>query len=429
MAKKKPSPQPTGDRFAWLAERLEKLDAAGLRRRLVPRLPEGLSFEAAGRRLLNFGTNDYLGLAAMSSEQDAGTRLTEGFSSTESSKESTEERFKVPAFDWARAITGAGASPLVTGYTPLHDHLCQQLARFERAEAAVLFPSGFAACSGVLPALAEAGDLILSDALNHASLIDGCRLSKAERYIYPHRDIRAVEQLLLAHRQRFQRVFLVTDSVFSMDGTIAPLEELADLADRFDVIMVVDEAHATGVLGPNGGGVCDLLGLGNRIPVKIGTLSKALGASGGFVAGPSVVIDTLLQRARPLIYSTASPPSCVLNALRGLHAVVHQPERRERLLTLVDLLIEELRSRKIPLIGERTPIIPVIVGEPKIVERVSLRLTEAGYFVPAIRPPTVPEKTARLRISLSACHSEHDVLALAGEIASAMENRSNRVGR
>lgn len=369
--------------FGWLSERLDALEDQTLRRRLVARDARGPWLLQGDRRLLNFGSNDYLGIAMESSEPAAAC---------EAGRKTTS------------AATGAGASPLVCGFSTLHERLCCVLAGLEGTESALLFPSGFAACSGVIAGLAEAGDLILSDALNHASLIDGCRLSKAERFIYPHRDLKAVKALLESHRQRFQRVFLVTDSIFSMDGTRSPLAELNELAKQYRAILIVDEAHATGVLGAHGGGLCEELGIAADVPIRIGTLSKALGCQGGFVAGPRLVTDYLLQTARSLIYSTAAPPATIQAALDALEIVRDEPNRRQTVLEYSDQLTARLRSAGVKVVGERTPIVPVILGSPQLALEASAALSHAGFFVPAIRPPTVPSGTSRLRISLSAAH-------------------------
>lgn len=378
----------TPDRFAWISDRLHEADRLQMRRRLIPRRHEGPYVIEEGRRMINFGSNDYLGIAMQSTPLDA-----------------------------SRGAAGAGSSPLVCGFTPLHARLCDQLAAFEGSESAVLFPSGFAACSGTVAALAEAGDLVLSDALNHASLIDGCRLSKAERFIYPHRDHRAVATLLETHRKRFARVFIVTDAIFSMDGTRAPLVELADIADAFGAVLIVDEAHATGVLGDHGAGLCEELGLETRIPVRVGTLSKALGAHGGFVVGPQRVTDYLLQKARPLIYSTAAPPMVIGAAIEGLRIVHDEPQRRIHVLHLAAELVRRLRQMGFRSTDHGTPIVPLVLGDSRQTLAAAQELAKAGFYVPAIRPPTVPPNTSRLRISLSAAHSDEMIDALCRAIS------------
>ncbi len=370
--------------FNYLSQRLDELARKQRLRSLQPRVANGIRLRLPdGRELINFGGNDYLGLAA--------------------------ERVSSPL------ATGSTASALVCGWTQLHQQLATRIAALEATEAAVLFPTGYAACSGTIATLAEAGDLILSDQLNHASLIDGCRLSDAEKVVYSHRDSDAVERILSERRSEFTRVWIVTDGVFSMDGHVAPLQELCDLADRYDATVVVDEAHGTGVLGEHGSGVCEVLDVKDRVPVRIGTLSKAIGSQGGFVAGPQVVIDYLVNRCRSLIYSTALAPAAVMAALDALDTIANEPQRRAHVHQLAAMIRRRL---SVPAAGVESivPIIPVLVGEDNTAVEKSRQLAEQGFFVPAIRPPTVPEGTARLRISLSAAHDSTIVEALLAEL-------------
>ena len=366
--------------FDYLQERLNDLGDQHRRRQLVPRLQQGTRIVGPdGRELVNFGGNDYLGLAA-----ENVTRSSES------------------------AATGSQASALVCGWTTEHQRLADAVAQFESTEAAVIFPSGFAACSGTIATLAEAGDLILSDQLNHASLIDGCRLSPAQCHVYPHRDVAAVEKILAQQRGQYKRVWIVTDSVFSMDGHIAPLVELCDLAEKYDAVLIVDEAHGTGVLGDCGSGLCEALGVKSKVPIRIGTFSKAIGSQGGFVAGPNVVIDYLINRCRSLIYSTSLAPAAVRAALAAIEVINNQPDRRELLGCLTSQVRERLSITSEP-IERLVPIIPVMVKEDSAVMALSGKLQDAGLFVPAIRPPTVPPGPARLRISLSAAHQQADI--------------------
>ncbi len=372
------------DSFHYLSERLAELERAQRLRHLTPRITHGIRLQTSdGRELINFGSNDYLGLAA--------------------------ERVASPL------PTGSTASALVCGWTELHEQLAVRIAELESTEAAVLFPSGYAACSGTLATLAEDGDLILSDQLNHASLIDGCRLSRAETIIYPHRDWELVHRLLVKRREEFTRVWIVTDGVFSMDGHVAPLDKLCTLSELFDAHLIVDEAHATGVLGAQGSGVCEALNVKDRVPIRIGTLSKAIGSQGGFVAGPKPVTDFLINRCRSLIYSTALAPAAVMAAIDALDTIQNQPERRAHVQRLARMVREQL-AISADLVESVVPIIPVLVGQDAAAVEQSQRLAERGFFVPAIRPPTVPAGTARLRISLSAAHDPGMVEALLAAI-------------
>jgi 8-amino-7-oxononanoate synthase len=331
------------------------------------------------KQVINFGSNDYLGLAA--------------------------ERFSSP-----QAIGhGSGASPLVCGYSDDQKRLCQMIAELEQTEAAVLFPSGYAACSGTAATLPQAGDLILSDQLNHASLIDGCRLSAAQKIIYPHRDIQAVNDILAANRSRYQNVWIITDSVFGMDGDLAPLPQLCDLADCYDAILIVDEAHATGVLGADGSGASSHLNVKSRISIRIGTLSKAIGAHGGFVAGPQVVIDYLVNFCRPLIFSTAASPLAIAAAIDGVHAIAERPHLRKLVRASASRIRNAIEQHRQSVEEAEIPIIPIVIGENEQTLRIAKRAAEAGFFIPAIRPPTVPQGTSRLRISVSASHRESQI--------------------
>lgn len=370
--------------FDYLEQRLSALDEQRRLRRLVPRRCDGVYLvDRAGHKLLNFGGNDYLGFVA------------QGHAS--------------------QSPSGSGASPLVCGWTDAHQRLADTIAKFESTEAAVLFPSGYAACGGTVATLAETGDLILSDQLNHASLIDGCRLSRAQRIVYPHRDYQFIERQLSRLRSDFQRVWIVTDGVFSMDGHIAPLQQLCEIADLYGAHLVVDEAHGTGVLGETGSGVCEALGVKHRVSIRIGTLSKAIGSQGGFVAAPQLVIDYLINRCRALIYSTALSPAAVSAAAAVFDTLAQQTARRTRVQHLARQLRRQL-SIEADEIEAAVPIIPVVCGPDTKALAASQRLQEAGFYVPAIRPPTVPEGTARLRISLSAAHEVSMVEGLAAAI-------------
>lgn len=371
-----------GGPLGWLDNELAALEQQHLRRRIRTRQgPQAAHFSVEGQELINFGSNDYLALSA-------DPRLTAAVVAA------------VGQEGW-----GSGASPLVTGHADLHRRLEEQLAAFEGTEAALLFTSGFAANAGTIAALVGPGDVVYTDRKNHASLLDGCRLSRADVRVYPHNDSQALEALL-GQSQKYRRRLIVTDSLFSMDGDLAPLPQLADLAERFDAMLLADEAHATGVFGKHGRGVAEYLGVEDRVPVRVGTLSKALGCAGGFVAGSRALVDWLLNRARPYVFSTASPAATAAAALAALEIVCLEPARRRDLLARADWLRSELQQRGWKTGSSASQIIPLIVGEPDRAVTLSQQLRDRGLFVPAIRPPTVPDGEACLRISLTAGHTE-----------------------
>ncbi|MGD9648229.1 MAG: aminotransferase class I/II-fold pyridoxal phosphate-dependent enzyme, partial [Pirellulales bacterium] len=316
---------------------------------------------------------------------------------------------------------GAGASPLITGRHPVHARLEARLAEFMGTEAALVFPTGFAANLGTIAALVGRGDVVFSDALNHASLIDGCRLSRATIEVYRHGDLAQLEQQLAAPQSRSaHRRLIVTDALFSMDGQAARLRELCELAERHDAMLLVDEAHALGVVGSQGRGVCEAMAVESRVSIRMGTLSKALGSSGGFVAGSARLIDWLANRARPYVFSTAGTPAAAAAALAALEIVAGEPQRRRQLHDRLEMLTGALMSQGWRLaaaasddiaMGTATSrptlgaIVPIVVGDSQRALRLSAQLGERGLWVPAIRPPTVPAGTARLRISLSSAHT------------------------
>lgn len=370
----------------WMREELRRLECEGLlRTRRRPLSCQGSRIILDGRPFLNFSSNDYLNLAS-------------------------DPRLARSAARAARRYgTGAGASALVSGHLLPLRVLERDLARWEQAEAALVFSSGYVANLAVVSSLAGRGDAVFSDSLNHASLIDGCRLSRAEVQVYPHGDLDRLAGLLRGSISARRRL-LVSDSIFSMDGDVAPLEGLLGLAEEFDALLVLDEAHATGVLGAQGRGLTDLHpGLHSERLVKVGTLSKALGSQGGFVCGSRTLIRYLVNHARPYIFSTALAPPAAAAARRALSIVENEPARRTRLLALADHLRAGLDRLGLPPSNSRCQIVPVFVGDPTAALRLSDRLRAQGILVPAIRPPSVPAGTSRLRISLTAGHTEADV--------------------
>jgi 8-amino-7-oxononanoate synthase len=380
--------------FQFLADRLAEIGRAGLmRRRFARESPQGPSIVVDGREYLAFCSNDYLGLA-------------------------NHPRVVQAAIDGAaRHGVGEGASHLLSGHSVLHERLESALAEFIRMPRALLFSSGYQANIGAITALAGPGDAVFSDALNHASLIDGVRLSRASLVRYPHADTGALAGALAASSARTRLV--VTDAVFSMDGDIAPVPTLLELCERYDALLLLDDAHGFGVLGPEGRGTPAHFGLRSPRIAYVGTLGKAAGVSGAFVAGAEEVIETVLQRARTYTYTTAAPAmlACALEA--SLLLIREDEWRREQLRKLVASLRQALREAGLALAPSETPIQPLILGTNDKALRASAMLRERGILVPAIRPPTVPQGTARLRISLSAAHRAHDVSRLAAALREA----------
>ena len=378
----------TQNRLKWIDRELARLDGDGLLRKLAVRQGrQSTQIHLNGRELVNFGSNDYLNLAA-------DPRLIRAAIEAVS-----QEGF------------GSGASPLISGYGRTHQLLEERLARFEGTEAALVFSSGFAANSGTIAALVSSGHVVFTDRKNHASLLDGCRLSRADVKVYPHGDLERLDDLLGRHTDR-QRRLIVTDSLFSMDGDLAPLTELADLAQRHHAMLMIDEAHATGVFGENGRGVAEHFDVEDRVDVRVGTLSKALGAVGGYVAGSRSLIDWLTNRARPYVFSTAGPAAASAAALAALDVVRDEPHRRQELLARAAQFRKTLSDRGFNIGESASQIIPVTVGDSRRAVELSAKLATAGLFVPAIRPPTVPEGEACLRVSLTYGHTEEIIEAL-----------------
>jgi 8-amino-7-oxononanoate synthase len=375
----------------WIDGELDALAAKGLRRAIEPLdSPQGPVVEVGGRRLVNLCSNDYLGLAA-------------------------DPRLRRAAADAALEDgAGAGASRLVAGDLPIHRRLEARLAAWKGAEAALLFNSGYHANAGVPPALVGRDDAIFSDVLNHASIVDGCLLSRAEHVRYRHVDVDELADLLA--RSTARRKLVVTDSVFSMDGDAAPLRELASVCDRHGAMLYVDEAHAAGVLGPTGAGLAEALGVTERIDVHMGTLGKALGAFGAYVAGSRALSDLLVSRARTFVFTTALPPAACAAALTALDVVVAEPERRARVLALTERAKAGLGRLGFDVARVVAPILPVVLGSEERALAASRALRARGLFVRAIRPPTVPRGTSRLRVALSAAHEEAHVDLLLGAL-------------
>jgi 8-amino-7-oxononanoate synthase len=377
-----------------LAQRLDELESNGLRRRLrLIEGPQGPRVLLDGEPVLLLCSNNYLGLA-------------------------DHQRLRRAAADAALSLgTSAGASRLISGSMSIHAELEARLAEFKGTEAALLFGSGYLANTGTIAALARRGEAVFSDELNHASIIDGCKLAGAETFVYRHRDTEHLEWGL--RRAAGRAALIITDGVFSMDGDIAPLGELAILAGRHRCRLMVDEAHATGCLGPGGRGSVAAAGLTDEVDVIVGTLGKALGGYGAYVCGSREMADFLVNAARPLIFSTAPPPPSVAAASAALELLIERPRRVERLRANAATLRAGLRSEGLEPAGSETQIVPLLIGEADDAMDLCERLLEDGIFAQAIRPPTVPPGTSRLRLTVMATHRVADLRRAARRIGAA----------
>ncbi|QEG37751.1 aminotransferase class I/II-fold pyridoxal phosphate-dependent enzyme [Bythopirellula goksoeyrii] len=370
----------------WIDDELGERQRAGLLRTLPPPLTTaGAVVEVAGKSIINFASNDYLGLAA-------DKRLSEA---------------AIASFH--QQGVGRGASPLVSGRSMVHEALEKRLAAFFGTEAALLFPTSFAANAGIIPALVGMGDAIYGDEKNHASIIDGCRLARAERHIYPHAKIDALATLLEAGK-KYRRRLIVTDTLFSMDGDLARLPQIAELAHEHDAMLMVDEAHAIGVFGANGRGVVEHFSaahpkLPERVHIRVGSFGKALGAAGGYVCGSAALISWLANTARTYVFSTAHPAAVSAAALVALDLVDREPERRRGLLERAAELRERLTADGWNTGRSESQIIPVILGSPERTMEISEKLRDRGIWAPGIRPPSVPAGESLLRLGFTAGHT------------------------
>jgi glycine C-acetyltransferase/8-amino-7-oxononanoate synthase len=377
-----------------LQQRLEELRSSGLYRRLrVVESPQGPSVVLDGQTVVMLCSNNYLGLADHARVRCAASDA---------------------AMKWS---AGTGASRLISGNMLPHGELEQRLAEFKGKPSALLFGSGYLANTGVIPALAGRDDVVLSDELNHASIIDGCRLARAETFVYRHADVEHLEWGLRSARGR--SALIVTDGVFSMDGDLAPLEAIAALAERHRARLMVDEAHATGCVGPGGRGSVAAAGLTDQVDLVLGTLGKSLGSYGAYVCGSENLIEYLINVCRPFIFSTALPASVLAAAGAALELLVERPKRVERLAANATALRDGLRAEGLSVEGSGTQIVPLLVGEAEDAMALCERALERGVFAQAIRPPTVPDGTSRLRMTAMATHRVKDLRGAAAVIGEA----------
>jgi 8-amino-7-oxononanoate synthase len=369
----------------FIQDELQALKSASLFRRLRSvEGDQGPTLMVDGREVLNFSSNNYLGLANHPALRKAATDAI------------------------GRYGCGSGASRLISGNMTLHEELEIKLAQLKRTEAALVFNSGFQANTGIIPTLIGDGDVVFSDALNHASIIDGCRLSRAKIVVYRHCDVDQLEDGL-KHVPRSSRKLIVTESLFSMDGDEAPLKQIVELSERYDAMTMVDEAHATGVYEPDGAGLVSQLGLGERVLVQMGTLGKALGGFGAYIAGSVALRELLINRCRSFIFTTSLPPVVMAMGVAALELIKDEPERRRVLRDNCAGMRDGLARLGYSLGDSRSQILPLMIGDADECMRLSDRLLNRGIFAQGIRPPTVPPGTSRLRITLMATHTSDQI--------------------
>lgn len=370
---------------SFIHSELQKIKAAGLYRRLQRvESDQDSTLRIDGREVINLSSNNYLGIANHSALAAAA-------------KEAID-----------RYGCGSGASRLITGNMTLHEELEAKLAQFKGTEAALVFNSGFQANSGIFSTLVGEGDVIFSDALNHASIIDGCRLSRAKTQVYAHLDLDHLETQLMKAPSGVRKL-IVTETIFSMDGDQAPLLAIVELAEKFNAMVMVDEAHGTGIFGVNGAGVVANLGLSERVQVQMGTLGKALGGFGAYIAGSGALRDLLINRCRSFIFTTSLPPAVMAMAIAAIDLVKREPQRRDALWANCRSMRDGLQDLGFVLGSSRSPILPLIVGDASKCMEFSERLLQRGIFAQGIRPPTVPVGTSRLRITLMATHTVEQI--------------------
>jgi glycine C-acetyltransferase/8-amino-7-oxononanoate synthase len=369
----------------WLDTECAVLEQAGLRRHLrtVMSAPTG-TIHLDGRDVVLLGSNNYLGLSTHPQVIAAAVEATQVFG------------------------TGASGSRLISGNSGLYTTLETNLAKTKNTEAALVFSSGYAANTSIIPVLAGEGDLILSDTLNHASIIDGCRLSRATTKVYRHCDVEHLK-ILLSESMAFRRRLIVTDGVFSMDGDIAPLLDIYEVATRYDAMLLVDDAHGFGVLGRDGRGTVSHFGLDSEEIIQMGTFSKAIGALGGYIAGRHALVELLINKARGFIFTTGLPPATLAAANAALDVMRSSPDLRQRLFSHAKCLKTALTHLGYTLLPSETQILPVVLGSSQRATRIADALLVKGVFAPAIRPPAVPPDTSRLRLTVMATHTETEI--------------------
>lgn len=371
--------------IGFIQDELQSLKSTSLYRQLRHVAGhQGSTLMVDGREVLNFSSNNYLGLANHPALGKAAIDAIERYG------------------------CGSGASRLISGNMTLHEELEMKLARLKGTEAALVFNSGFQANTGIIPTLVGDGDVVFSDALNHASIIDGCRLSRAKIVVYRHCDVDQLEDGLKDAPRR-SRKLIVTESLFSMDGDEAPLKQIVELSEKYGAMTMVDEAHATGVYEPDGAGLISRLGLHERVLVQMGTLGKALGGFGAYIAGSAALRELLINRCRSFIFTTSLPPAVMAMGIAAIELIRREPERRRALRNNCARVRDGLTRLGYSLGESRSQILPLMIGDADECMRLSDRLLDRGIFAQGIRPPTVPPGTSRLRITLMATHTSEQI--------------------
>jgi 8-amino-7-oxononanoate synthase len=374
------------DSLSWINEELKQIRDKDLFR-VLTELETGQSpeIEIDGKVYILLSSNSYLGL-------------------------SVDPKVKKAALDALEKYgTGSGGSRLVSGSTDLHRQLEARIAKFKKTQSSILFSTGYLANVGTISSMVGPGDIVYSDELNHASIIDGCRLSKAEIRVYEHCDIEHLKSILEADKNMCNKKLIVTDTVFSMDGDLAPLPEIAEIAEKNGCMLMIDEAHATGVLGKRGSGATEYFGIEDRVPIVMGTLSKAVGSLGGYIAGSSKLIDFIRNRTRSYIFDTSLPASCLAASLAAIDIIENEPGRREYLWKLIKKFKLGLEQIGLNILPSYSAVVPVLIGEAQPALGFAQKLRENGVYTPAVRPPSVPPGKCRIRATLMATHTEGQI--------------------
>jgi len=365
----------------WLINEVNGIKKKNLHRKLIE-IESSMSPEISigKKKYIQFASNNYLGMTTKRQVISRSSKILEKYG------------------------TGTGGSRLVTGTSDLHNKLERKIAKFKKTQDAIIFSSGYLANIGVISSIARKGDLIFSDELNHASLIDGARMSKANIIIYKHCDMDHLEDELKKIKSNVRKI-IITDSVFSMDGDIAPLDEIVSLSKRYNCISMIDEAHATGVLGKDGSGASEMFGVQKNIDICMGTLSKAVGSVGGYVAGSKIFIDFLKNRARSFIFDTSLPASNLMTSIVAIENIQKSKKLREKLFFNINSITNFLKENNFEYVSSGTPIIPIIFGSEIKTLKISKFLFDNGIYIPAVRPPSVPKGSSRIRITLMSNHT------------------------